>query len=281
MNTFLMCEPHFYDVEYVINPYMEGNIHAVDKQLAHRQWRNLYDTISKHAKVELIDPAPGLPDMVFTANAGLPIVDLNYIWLSKFAKTQRSGEPRLFHGWFIAEGFDVLVDPRPAAPVFEGAGDGLIDCRGEYWLAYGQRSSEKAAMLIQKFFDNKTFHILELTDPYFYHLDTCFCPLSKGQCLLFKDAFSVSSYWMIAMKHGKSSGIDSDDQRNVVIEVDEADAKRFACNAVCIGDTVIMPECSDDLIGRIEAAGYTVQTVDLSEFLKAGGAAKCLTLLIH
>lgn len=284
MNTFLMCEPHFYDVEYVINPWMEGNIHTVDKGLAKRQWKNLYDTISQHAKIELIDPAPGLPDMVFTANAGLPIIDLNYIWLSKFANSERVGESRLFHGWFIAEGFDVLNDPRKGAPYFEGAGDALIDCHGEYWLAYGQRTSEKAVHSIANFFDNRTFHRLGLTDPHFYHLDTCFCPLSKGHCLLY-NAFDTPSYWLIAMMHGKNSGLavepDEIVRPNTVIEVSEEDAKRFACNSVCIGDTVIMPECSKDLIGSVQAAGYNVQIVDLSEFIKAGGAAKCLTLQIH
>lgn len=47
MQTFLMCKPRYFDVEYVINPWMEGNQGKVDKALAARQWQNLYDTLAQ------------------------------------------------------------------------------------------------------------------------------------------------------------------------------------------------------------------------------------------
>ena len=71
MKTFLMCKPSYFEVRYVINPWMTANIGRVDKELASRQWNNLYDTLAEKTNIKLIEPVAGLPDMVFTANAGL------------------------------------------------------------------------------------------------------------------------------------------------------------------------------------------------------------------
>ena len=288
--TFLMCEPKFYDVNYIINPWMEYNVGNVDRQLAHQQWKNLHAIVSNLADVKLIDQAPGLPDMVFTANAGLVFPDLGYVWLSRFSKPERRGEERLFAGWFIAEGFDIIAQPPGATEFFEGAGDALVDINGEYWVGYGLRSSERAINTLIKFFNNRKFHPLELIDPRFYHLDTCFAPLSKGHCLWYPEAFTTAAYWGVAMRNGRGSGVLAEPQDvveafeyapDMLIDVELKDALQFACNVLCIDDVVIMPTCSDNLKKQVEELGYQVIFVDLSEFIKAGGAAKCLTLQIR
>jgi N-dimethylarginine dimethylaminohydrolase len=280
--TFLMCKPTYYGVDYIINPHMEGNIGKVDCELALRQWKNLHDIIADLATVELIDQAPGLPDMVFTANAGLVFSNLHYVWLSRFAKQQRRGEERLFHGWFIAFGLDIIGQPSAQMNFFEGAGDGLVDPTGVYWLAHGQRSTEKAVQAIANFFHGQKFRILELKDPRFYHLDTCFAPLSKGDFLWYPNAFTTPSYWHVAMLNGRSSGVATPNPPpDRLIDVNEDDALKFACNSICIDDVVIMPQCSDELMGTVRERGYQVVPVDLSEFIKAGGAAKCLTLQVR
>lgn len=281
-----MCEPKFFDVGYVINPHMEGNIGNVDRALALKQWNNLRSIISNLANVEVIDQAPGLPDMVFTANAGLVFKDLGYVWLSRFAVSQRRGEQRQFAGWFISQGLDIIETPPVAEMFFEGAGDGLIDLNGEYWLGYGIRSTRSAVETITKFFHNRKFHSLELKDPHFYHLDTCFAPLSKGHFLWYPRAFATPSYWYVACRNGRNTGVIFEDNPiaplpDMLVDVDESDAMAFACNAVNIDDTVILPMCSSHLVGRLEELGYEVITIDLSEFIKAGGAAKCLTLQVR
>src|SRR5262249_56151381 len=68
---FLLCRPRFYGVEYVINPWMEGNIGRTDGELARRQWETLAEALAARAALSFIEPVPGLPDMPFTANAGL------------------------------------------------------------------------------------------------------------------------------------------------------------------------------------------------------------------
>ncbi|MDP9291675.1 MAG: TIGR00300 family protein, partial [Verrucomicrobiota bacterium] len=64
------------------------------------------------------------------------------------------------------------------------------------------------------------------------------------------------------------------------IVVGESDAINFACNAVNIGMTVVLNKCSDELRARLEGNGFKVFETPLTEFMKAGGGAKCLTLRV-
>lgn len=70
-----MCPPTHYEVDYVINLWMEGNIHKSSRDRVQEQWQKLYEIIHTRATVDLIEPQPGWPDMVFTANAGLVLGD--------------------------------------------------------------------------------------------------------------------------------------------------------------------------------------------------------------
>jgi N-dimethylarginine dimethylaminohydrolase len=63
-----------------------------------------------------------------------------------------------------------------------------------------------------------------------------------------------------------------------LIAAADDEAKRFGCNAVVVGKTVVLNAGCDKLAADLRAAGYTPVTVELDEFLKSGGSAKCLTL---
>jgi len=261
---FLMCAPRFYDVGYVINPWMESNIHRVDRTRAQRQWLALRDCIESRADVHLIAAEPKLPDMVFTANAGLVLGDEAI--LSSFRYAERKGEEEHYARWFSDNGFCVRTLP-PEIP-FEGAGDALLDReRGCVWMGFGYRTAREASAHLQKYLRIEVVP-LELVDPRFYHLDTCFCPLSRGYVMYYPDAFSESSRATLTQRipPGKR------------IVAGEEDARRFACNAVCIGDVVLLNDASQSLTDSLTRAGFQVQTCALSEFLRAGGASKCLTL---
>ena len=133
----LMCAPHHYEVDYVINPWMEGNIHRSSRERAQVEWEQLYQVLKTHATVEEIEPQQGWPDMVFTANAGLILG--NNVVLSRFFHPERQGEEPYFQKWFEAQGYTVHVLP-PSLP-FEGAGDALLDRSGRWlWAGYGFRS---------------------------------------------------------------------------------------------------------------------------------------------
>ncbi|MDB6067088.1 MAG: hypothetical protein JWR26_3296 [Pedosphaera sp.] len=261
---FLMCPPDLYEVDYVINPWMEGNIHKSSREAAESQWHGLYALLEKNSEVEKITPQAGLPDMVFTANAGVLVG--RKVVLSRFLHRERQGEEAHFKKWFAKQGFEVFELP-PDLP-FEGAGDALIDREGGcLWAGYGFRSELDSHPYLARWLNIEVVS-LRLIDPRFYHLDTCFCPLEGGWLLYFPAAFDAYSERLI-------------EQRIPIekrIPVAESDAVRFACNAVNIGRRVYVNQVSADLRGRLEAAGFEVVEVPLNEFMKAGGAAKCLTL---
>lgn len=261
---FLMCPPDEYDVDYVINPWMEGNVHRPSRPVAVEQWQALYNILSREAEVERISPRAGLPDMVFTANAGLVIG--RKVVLSRFLHRERRGEEGHFKSWFGKHGFEVFELP-PDLP-FEGAGDALVDRQGScLWAGYGFRSELDSHPLLGDWL-NIEVRSLRLIDPRFYHLDTCFCPLEGGWLLYYPQAFDAYSNRQIEQWIAP-------DKR---LEVSEADAVRFACNAVNVGRNIVLNQASPELKERLKGAGFELHETPLTEFLKSGGGAKCLTL---
>jgi len=263
---FLMCAPDHYDVDYVINPWMEGNIHKSSRDRAVEQWQKLHYILKDHTLVDLVEPQPGWPDMVFTANAGLVLGKT--VVLSRFFHKERQGEEPYFKQWFESQGYTVHELPKDLP--FEGAGDALLDREGRWlWAGYGFRSELDSHPYLAKWLDIEVVS-LRLIDERFYHLDTCFCPLSGGYLLYYPPAFDAYSNRLIEMRVPP--------EKRIVIE--EADAVNFACNAVNIDQVVVMNKVSDGLKARFAEAGFEVIETPLTEFLKAGGAAKCLTLRV-
>ncbi len=260
----LMCAPHHYKVDYVINPWMEGNIHRSSRDRALTQWTQLYQVLQKYVQVDLVEPQPGWPDMVFTANAGLILG--NTVVLSRFFHPERQGEEPHFHKWFADQGYKVhlLPDSLP----FEGAGDALIDRSGGWlWAGYGFRSELDSHPYLAAWLDVEVLS-LRLVDRRFYHLDTCFCPLTDGYLLYYPPAFDTYSNRLIELRVPP--------EKRIVVS--EADAVNFACNTVNIDKIVVMNKVSEGLHKLLADRGFTVVETPLTEFLKAGGAAKCLTL---
>lgn len=264
--ALLMCAPDYFTVDYVINPWMERQIGRVDAALARRQWRYLHQRLSEYAPIRLVAPRPGLPDMVFTANAGLALEGVAVV--SRFRAAQRRPEEPLFREWFESHGYVIADWPQDIA--FEGAGDALADpARQLIWCGYGWRTDEAAPDLLETIFNRPTLR-LRLVDPRFYHLDTCFCPLTSGDVIYYPAAFDESSLAAIR-------SVVTPDKR---IEIGEEEARGFACNAVEASGAVFLNRCSATLRERLEQAGFRAIETPLSEFLKAGGAAKCLTLRV-
>jgi ornithine--oxo-acid transaminase len=259
-----MCPPTLYDVNYVINPWMAGNVHQSSRRRATDQWTVLHDALAKVAEVRLVQPQPGSPDMVFTANAGL--VRDGRVALSSFFHPERQGEEPHFRRWFEESGFAVRDVPRLTP--FEGEGDALFEPDGSrLWAGYGPRTLRDSHRHLTGFWDIEVVS-LRLVDPRFYHLDTCFCPLSQGELMYYPAAFDAPSQAKIEQHYPAEKRI----------LVSESDALRFACNAINLGKTILLNQISDDLAARLLVLGYQVTQVELTEFLKAGGAAKCLVL---
>jgi N-dimethylarginine dimethylaminohydrolase len=256
----LMCPPTYYGIEYEINPWMSRS-RGADTPLAHRQWQNLHDTLAGlGVQVELLTPQQGLPDLVFTANAGLMFRD-RFI-SAQFRHEVRAKESPHFDAWFAAHGFQ--VEHLPAGMFHEGAGDALF-CGPILFGGYRIRSDALAHQEVARRI-GKSVLPLELVNPRFYHLDTCFCPLAPGEAIYFPDAFDRYGRKVLETHIPKLHA------------VPEADAHRFGCNAVVVGKTVVTNSDCPAIHATLTQAGYRPIGVELDEFLKAGGSAKCLTL---
>ena len=263
-DRFLMCAPDHFEVAYVINPWMEGNVSYGHSKTAAREWNALAQLIGKVAKVERIRAERGVPDMVFTANAGLILG--NKFVLSRFRHVERQGEEPYFAKWFAQQGMDIMTLP-PDMP-FEGAGDALLDRQAPLlWLGHGHRSDPACAPLIADWLDIE-IQSLKLVNARFYHLDTCFCPLDGGYLMYYPAAFDAASQALIAARV----------PAQYRIPVADADAFDFACNAVNSGHYIFLNRASAALTGALQARGFVVRQTPLTAFMKAGGAAKCLTL---
>lgn len=259
----LMSPPDYYGIEYEINPWMNMK-DFVNHALAVQQWQNLHENLIRcGANVELVKPTPGLPDMVFTANAGL--LYKNQILLSHFRYKERQGETIYFKKWFTETGFEVTNNSStdPTIPYFEGEGDVLM--AGEKTFAgYGFRT-ELRFYQQAPYFNQQQLILCELINPYFYHLDTCFCPINENLAIWYPKAFSDETQQRIKKQ------ID-------VINVHDEEAHRFACNAVILDQHVILPTGCPHISSQLANLGYSIHSCDMSQYIKAGGACKCLVL---
>ena len=256
----LMCSPEFYGIEYEINPWMSRSRQA-DRPLALEQWTALRDTLAATGvEIALVEPAEGLPDLVFTANAGL--VYQQRVVLSHFRHPERQKEEQTFRRWFQSNGFEVLEPP--AGMSFEGAGDALF-CGDTLFAGYRMRSDALGHQQIGALLGCRVIP-LELVDPYYYHLDTCFCPLAAGLAAWYPGAFDEYGQRVI---------------RELVadlVEVETDEAKSFACNAVVVGHRVVTTTGCPKFHAALQLKGFSAVETPLGEFIKAGGSAKCLTL---
>jgi N-dimethylarginine dimethylaminohydrolase len=256
----LMCPPDYYGIEYEINPWM-SRARPSDRAEAVRQWTALRQAIEgAGARVSLVDPVQGLPDLVFTANAA--VVYQQRAIIASFRHPERQKEEPYFAAWFAVH--DYQVEWPPDGVFFEGAGDALF-CGDTLFAGYRTRSDARGHQRIGEMLGCRVIP-LELVNAYYYHLDTCFCPLAPDVAIYFPEAFD---------DYGKQA------LRELVGEllpVREEEARRFACNAVVVGRTVITNTGCPELHAQLRQLGFEPRETSLDEFVKAGGSAKCLTL---
>ncbi|MCB9799432.1 MAG: amidinotransferase [Candidatus Omnitrophica bacterium] len=260
---FLMCPPDYFEVVYEINPWMCVE-RKVDQLKASCQWKALYEFLSaaEGVKVDLIDPVAKLPDMVFTANAGL--VHKRLFIRSQFRYGERKGEEPYFEKWFRRKGYITKTVPQPF--VFEGEGDALL-MNEELYTGFHFRSDVEAHDAVAGYL-KKSYFALELQDRRFYHLDTCFAPVSSDTAVFYPEAFAP--YAQLTLFETVKDPV----------EVPQQEALRFACNLIAFEKQIIMPQGCPQTASALTDRGYEVHQLDFSEFMKAGGAAKCLVLKI-
>ncbi|KJS54914.1 dimethylargininase [Streptomyces rubellomurinus] len=258
---YLMCRPTYFTVDYRINPWMDP-AKPVDTALAVLQWERLRELHrSLGHTVELIEPIPGLPDMVYAAN-GATVHDGRVLG-ARFRHPERAAEGPAYEQWFRDAGHAVV---KTAEYVNEGEGDYLVV--GDRVLAgTGFRTEPAAHAEAQELFGVPVTG-LTLVDPRFYHLDTALAVLGD-EIMYFPGAFSPASRRVLRELYPDA------------IVADEAEALVFGLNAVCDGRHVILPQAATTLAAKLAARGYEPIGIDLSELLKGGGSVKCCTLEIR
>jgi N-dimethylarginine dimethylaminohydrolase len=270
---FLVCPPDHFTVAYEINPYMHRQVHP-DVERARVQFDRLVVSLQgAGASVELLDPVEGLPDLVFTANAG--IVDGKRFVPSRFLHKERQGETPVDEAWFASRGFDIVEiggdDP------FEGAGDALpfgLDVTEDgsaphpvLVSGYRTRSSVRAHAELSEVL-GVPVRSVELTDQRYYHLDLVFCPLDSRHALVAPqglDRFGIKVLQELVPEP-------------VWLEDDEAAS--FSANSVVVGKVIVMPGCTPRLGRLLEDLSFEIVVAPVDEFLKAGGGCRCLTLAL-
>lgn len=261
----LMCPPDHYGIEYEINPWMDRTRQA-DRAVAAQQWSQLKAILEEAgANIHTLPPVEGLPDLVFTANAALIYGDASggkRAVLANFLHPQRQGETEHDERWFVDHGF--AVERLPQQYAFEGAGDALF-CGETLFAGYRIRSDAAGHQQLGALLACRVIP-LELVDHYYYHLDTCFCPLDAKTAIYFPAAFDEYGQ-RVLNAHVPN-----------LIAVEEHEARRFACNAVVVGRTVVTNTGCNMLHEQLSALGFQPRATPLDEFVKAGGSAKCLTL---
>jgi N-dimethylarginine dimethylaminohydrolase len=256
----LMCPPDYYGIEYEINPWM-NRARQAQNDLARQQWKDLVEILQQvGARISILAPVAGLPDLVFTANAG--IVFRHRVILSNFKYPQRQKEQPINAAWFAQNGFQ--LEYLPDGYFFEGAGDALF-CGDTLFAGYRIRSDAAAHQCVAERLNCRVIPVA-LVDQYYYHLDTCFCPLAPGAAVYYPAAFD--EYGTRALHEHVPQ----------LIPVVAEDARQFACNAVVVGKHVITNTGCAQLHRELQALGYTTWETPLGEFVKSGGSAKCLTL---
>ncbi len=263
MPSFLMCQPLYYGIEYEINPWM-SRLRPADSAAAALQWQGLLHTLRDDLglSVEVMEPAQGMPDLVFAANAGL-VLGKKFV-RSNFRYQERAREEPVWQEWFAKRGYDIHV--LPPETKFEGEGDALI-MDGVIHAGWRFRSHLSSHAALTEALGLPAVS-LQLVDPYFYHVDTCFAPLGGGKVMYFPGAFDSASRALI---EGAFS------QR---LAVPESEARRFVCNAVVVDKTIVSSKDCPETAKGLAAWGYKLIGLETSEFIKAGGSAKCMVLTL-
>lgn len=257
--SYLMCPPTYFDVVYRINDWMRPE-DPVDTALAMRQWQNLVDTYRALGHdVLFVDPAPGLPDMVFVTDSGV-VVD-GVALGARYRAEQRKPEAAHVMRWFREHGLR-----RPTLPryISEGEGDFLVV--GETILAgTGFRSDERAHREAAAHLDREVV-TLRLVDPQFYHLNTALGVLDADTIVYLPEAFAPESRSVLEELYPDA------------VLAERADGAWLGLNLVSDGRNVVLPAQVPELAAKLAERGFAPVPVDFSEFRKSGGGIKCCTL---
>ena len=267
LNAYLMCPPEFFQVDYVINPWMEGNIDRANGPMAAEQWHRLHAILAGQGNVDLITPLAGSPDMVFTANAGLVLGDDAV--LSRFLHPERQSEEPHFRNWFQQNGFRVHELPKDLP--FEGAGDALFDrVRPLLWAGYGFRTELDTHALIAELLG--------------IEVSVCGSSISASIISIPVSARSREAFCCTIRRLSTPDPTPRSNtgfrRKNVLSSTKQTLSISPLTRSISATLSFSIARAMRSR-SRLSAAGFQVFEAPLTEFIKSGGAARCLTLRLN
>lgn len=309
MNTndpvLLMCPPEYYAIpqpntdaghanDFAYKGYKEQEKDPKKfRNIAFKQYNNLKSAFNALGILTPeLPPKKDMPDLCFTADPTLSLITVAkedalksnpsaITILSRFSNEEREMEV-LVNATFLEEMFPKRGFMRSHFRT-EGTGDNVYDpYRDVIWSGFVPNAGRMNAASGRS--DARAHKALELATGApvismavkkpFFHIDTSMAPLTNGHILCFKEGMQPEAYETLLREGLDRYGLPHEEY---LIEVDEKDAYRYACNLRCIGDTIVMPECSDSLKDHLHEKGYDVVTIDMTQFIHSGGAVHCLT----
>jgi N-dimethylarginine dimethylaminohydrolase len=271
--TILMVTPTYFDVVYAINPFMknqDGSLKRVDQKLAFLQWADLKSVYSSlKLEVETIEGVPGLPDMVFAANQSFVYwnagENCKAVVMAKMASSERQPEVQHFEEFFKQQNYLVQTIPSSVG-FFEGHGDALtVPGANVMFGGVGPRTHVEAYYELSKLTGMHTIILKPVLDS-FYHLDTCFSILNHNTVAYVPDAFEPEQNEIIESFFAHKIRI----QKNEALEFMGGN-----CHSPN-GKDVILQKGSHRLISDLKNHNFNVHEVDVSEYIKSGGAVFCM-----
>jgi N-dimethylarginine dimethylaminohydrolase len=268
----LICPPTYFDVVDRKNPFMTMET-PVDREKAQQQWLSLRQTFEATGlQVHEYAPLPGAEDMVFSANPAL--AGLNRSGDRVAVASSMKFPSRRVEVPAIAERLTqlgVTVDTSiPPSVWFEGGGDAVWHPgRHVLYAGYGWRSDPASHPILARVFEAEIVP-LRLVDERFYHLDTALCAVDSDTALIVADAFD-------------RSGLDELQSRfKRLLRLDLDEALSMAANAAYGADGSIIIDCAAlKTSTMLTSLGYTVRSVDTSEFRKSGGSVYCMKQYVY
>lgn len=257
-----------YQVAWSINPHMR--IGAVDWHHASAQ-HQAYRRALLEAGAELISLpfVHGAYDSVFAKDNAVLHSQRGRMraLLASPVHGERQQEQQARARVLDTLGFEVF---SPPSAHFEGGDLAMLPRASGALLGYGQRSSARAAMMLEVFLGAPVTP-LELRDPHLYHLDTALHVLSDGTVLACEEAFTAEALRTLVRTEGVHQ----------VLRVPHEEALVFGLNLVEVGNTVLVGARAPRVMSLLRALGRQPVEVRLDQFHLAGGSAACLVSQVH
>ncbi|HEX7739300.1 MAG TPA: arginine deiminase family protein [Marmoricola sp.] len=262
---YVMVPPEHFRIDYAINPFMDTSVQP-DRARVREEYAAIVAAIeAAGGEVVEVEQRPDAPDMVYAMNLGFFVESDRGpgVVLSHMRYPERRMETASTSAWAVEHGYRQWRIGRDGIGAHFESGDAFA-WRGDLVVGHGFRTDELAVKHLATDL-GVTAHGIRITHPGMYHLDLSFCPLDDSRAIVCPEAYDSASATRLL-------GLIPEP-----LVISEAEAMTFCANSVVVGTTVIMPACPARVRAQLETWGFEVVVVEVPEYLKGGGAIRCLT----